>query len=100
MTNVLSFHLFWDLSRGHLAFLIPPWVLKAIFRILPGFPKSCPDLPVPVVEPPGAPMPICPCSFHATCLGIFLIARLGLGATCWLALGVVCLCWAWSIHLG
>ena len=49
-----------------------------------------------VVGPPGALMPICPCSFHATCFGIFLIAGLGLGASRWLLLGVVCLFWVWS----
>ena len=69
------------------------------FLTLPGFFESCPDSTVPVVGPPGALMSICACSFHATCLGIFLIVRLGLGATCWLLLGVVCLCWAWSVYL-
>ena len=52
-------------------------MLKIIFRTLPGFFKLFPDLPVSVVGPPGAPMPICACSLHATCFGIFLIAGLG-----------------------
>ena len=51
----------------------------AISRTLPSSPESCPDLPVPVVRLPGAPMPTCTCNLHATCLGIFLIAGLGLG---------------------
>ena len=64
-------------------------MLKAIFWILP---ESCPDSPVPAVGPPGALMLICTCSLHATCLSIFLVAGLGLGASCWLALDVVCSC--------
>ena len=66
----------------------PPWVLKAISWVLP---KSCPDSPVPAVGPPGALMLICACTFHATCLSIYLKAGLGLGASCWHVLGVVCL---------
>ena len=54
-------------------------MLKAIFPTLPGSLESCPDSLVPVVGPSGALMPICTCSLHATCLDIFLIARLGLG---------------------
>ena len=74
-------------------------VLRAISQTLPGPPESCPDLPVLVVGPPDAPMPICARSLLATCLGIFLIAGLGLGASCWRMLSVVCLCCAWSVHL-
>ena len=74
-------------------------MVKAISRTLLGSLELCPDSPVPVVGPPGAPMLICACSLHATCLGIFLIAGLGLGASCWHMLNMVCLCWAWSIHL-
>ena len=62
------------------------WVLKAIFQVVL---ESCPDSPVPAVQPPGALMLICACSLHATCLSIFLIAGLGLGASHWHALGVV-----------
>ena len=67
-------------------------MLKAISQNLHSSLKSSPDSPAPVVGPPGAPMPICACSLHATSLGIFLIAGLGLGASRWLLLGVVCLC--------
>ena len=70
------------MSRWHLALLVFFWVLKAISLTLPGSLKSCLNLPVPVVGPPGALMPICACSLHVTCLGIFLIAGLGLGASC------------------
>ena len=73
---------------------------QAISQILPGFLESCSDSLVPVIEQPGASMPICACSLHATCLNIFLIARLGLRVSYWLALGVVRLCWAWSVHFG
>ena len=99
MTNVLFICLFWDLSKWHLAFLAPLWVLKAISQTLPSISESCLDLLVPVVGLPGAPMPICACNLHATCFNIFLIARLGLGASCWFLLGVICLCGAWSVYL-
>ena len=74
-------------------------MLKTIFWTLPSSPKSCLDSLVHVVGPPGAPMPICACSLHTTCLGIFLIARLGLEASHWCTLSVVHLCWAWSLYL-
>ena len=74
-------------------------MLRTISWTLPGFPESCPGSPVPVVGLPGIPMPICACSLHATCLSIFLIAGLGLEASCWRTLKVVCLCWAWSVYL-
>ena len=41
--------------------------------------ESCPDSLILAVGPPGAPILICTCSLHATCLGICLVARLGLG---------------------
>ena len=99
MTYVSSSHLFWNLSRLHLIFLASSWVLRAISWTLPGFPELCPNSPVLMVGPPGALRLICACSLHATCLSIFLIAGLGLGASCWHTLSVVCLCWAWSIHV-
>ena len=74
-------------------------MFRAIFRALTGSLESCPDSPVPVIELLDAPMPICACSLPATCLNIFLIAGLGLGAFCWRMLSVVCLCYAWSIYL-
>ena len=89
------FVFFETLFKWHLALLATSWVLRAIFQIL--F-ESCPDLPVPAVEPPGAPILICACSLHARCLGIFLSTGLGLEASCRLPLDVVYLCWAWSIH--
>ena len=57
-------------------------VLRAISQTLLSSLESCPDSLVPMVGPPGAPMPICACSLHATCLNIFLIAGLGLEASC------------------
>ena len=45
-------------------------------------------------------MPNCACSLHATCLGLFFIAGLGLGASHYLTLSVVCLCWAWFFYSG
>ena len=42
-------------------------MLKAISWTLPDSLELCSDLSVPVVGPPGAPMPICACSLHVTC---------------------------------
>ena len=36
-------------------------------------------------------MSICACSLHVKCLGILYVVGLGLGAPCWLALGLVSL---------
>ena len=53
--------------------------------------ELCPNLFVPTVGLPGAPMPICAPSLHVTCLNIHFVTRQGPGAPCYLALALVSL---------
>ena len=71
--------------------LVSLWVPRAVFQVLPSFLELYPDWSTLAVRLPGAPMPICACSLHATCLGIRYVVGLSLGVPCWLALALISL---------
>ena len=65
---------------------------RVVPQVLPSFSELYPDSPEPALRLLGTLVSIRAYSPHVACLGIFLVAKLGLGAPCWLTLDVVSLC--------
>ena len=60
-----------------------PWALICLC-------KPSHNLPALMAWLKGTPMLICACPVHAAYFGIFFLVGLGLGASHWLTLGVIC----------